>query len=571
MSLPSFFHRLLPHRRQAGRRHQAAPASSFTVLGFHLRDTSAATHQYLVEPSRNPEEQVALTDYSLPINDNFEAAIRNFARDTETQSDRLNLQITMPPGSDTIQNSPPRKRVKFASEPKLKCRICFEDIEGEYLTPCTTCKRPQCFNCITGQWSAALNDREQMPARCCSKILYHEVAKDILPPAELSIYKLRFDESNTANPFYCPVPTCSTFIPPRMLKPVRGKVTCPVCATQSCFKCRTVASNDHSCPETKDQPEFLKTFKYKQCPKCGIALVRMYGCPHIRCVCGAHVCYDCLRPINACYMKPCRVAREEGDGSQGDFADHESDDEVDAMDAPPAEPGQGNGDVISNAGTNPILEEVVADSISRPEEPGTGIEDAPTIAVGNSAHAHQEPAAGAPDRPSSETTVVVEVPAVPVEQLVNLDDPDNLEYEWEQGDYDFGEEPTDEYWDVWGCMHRFREFTMERVPEYWLKNLDTTKATGLECMTCFKDISIEGKALVFEGPKKFEESTIETNSKGDEDVGAETEAEIKAAQEEKRKARKNAVFECKECGVICCYQCKRGAIRKLTGFRKAAE
>src|ERR1700761_1115428 len=53
----------------------------------------------------------------------------------------------------------------------------------------------------------------------------------------------------------------------------------------------------------------------------------MYGCPHVRCQCGAHWCWDCQRPMNACYEKPCRAARDAGNHSDGAAEEADSDDD----------------------------------------------------------------------------------------------------------------------------------------------------------------------------------------------------------------------------------------------------
>ncbi len=254
----------LPLRRQrdgTGRRdEQTAPSpnlhtgssSSFTVLGFRPIDPATSRYQTRISEIRMQEQ----------------------------------FPFTMAPSFDLHEDGPPlRKKAKTVdSEPNIECRVCFSPIDdASYVTPCRTCRKPICFECIKGQWLAALSDHERMPVRCCGRVVYHDVAKNILPPAELAIYKLRFDESSTPNPFYCPLPTCSTFIPPRLLKPVRGKITCDICATISCVRCKQPASEDHRCPNTNEKATILKSFNYKLCPKCGTGIMRMFGCAHVRC------------------------------------------------------------------------------------------------------------------------------------------------------------------------------------------------------------------------------------------------------------------------------------------------
>jgi len=123
------------------------------------------------------------------------------------------------------------------------------------------------------------------------------------------------------------VPTCSTFIPPRIMQPVDNKIFCHICTTSICLKCKQVAHVDHQCAPTDSNIAKIKALDYKLCPKCGTGVMKMYGCSHIRCAaCGAHWCYDCQRPIIACYKRPCRAAQDGGQYDQGE-SDGESDSE----------------------------------------------------------------------------------------------------------------------------------------------------------------------------------------------------------------------------------------------------
>ncbi|EXJ64295.1 hypothetical protein A1O7_00631 [Cladophialophora yegresii CBS 114405] len=236
--------------------------------------------------------------------------------------------------------SPPRKRLKKEQPPtdkKIACRICFSHLDGLYSTPCRRCKGPECYECVAARFRTAVKDINRMPVTCCGLVMYHEVARGILTPTELEEYKQKYDERmNTVDPLYCPVPTCSTFLPPRMFNQNDNRVSCHVCDTVVCTKCKLYAGNGHTC-DTEDPRKFiLETFHYKLCPRCGTGVMKMYGCPHVRCQCGAHWCWDCQRPMNACYQKPCRAARNEGNYSDGEVEVIESDEENPATAPAPA-------------------------------------------------------------------------------------------------------------------------------------------------------------------------------------------------------------------------------------------
>jgi IBR domain, a half RING-finger domain len=173
-----------------------------------------------------------------------------------------------------------------------------------------------------------------MPPKCCS-IIPLSVIANLLDNAQIELYKAKYEEWATADRIYCPIPTCSTFIPPRMYtktcqrppvsygdagatatvltpsapnafnnlkKETKPHVVCPTCDVSVCTKCRSL-THIGECPESDLDPaleEQLKKWKIKRCPKCRAGVRRMYGCSHIECRCGAHFCWECMLPINQC-------------------------------------------------------------------------------------------------------------------------------------------------------------------------------------------------------------------------------------------------------------------------------
>jgi hypothetical protein len=56
---------------------------------------------------------------------------------------------------------------------------------------------------------------------------------------------------------------------------------------------------DQSCEAAKQQHQPLsdedkKKLGIRECPKCSEGFDKWYGCNHISCTCGAHICYVCL-------------------------------------------------------------------------------------------------------------------------------------------------------------------------------------------------------------------------------------------------------------------------------------
>lgn len=508
-------------------------------------------------------------------------------RTDSSEPSRTRTADAPPPDSDI---SPPRKRLKKEQPPeKLTCRICFTELDGLYSTPCRQCKGPRCYDCLKAHFRTAMRDIERMPVTCCGYVMHHEVAKGVLPDEEFEAYKQKYDERiNTVDPLYCPVPTCSTFIPPRMFPPNDTKVACHTCGTQVCTKCKQHAEDEHVCATEDSRKFILETFRYKICPRCGTGVMKMFGCPHVRCQCGAHWCWDCQRPMSACYQKPCSAAREDGNYSEGEDDVADSEDDVPANNesatAATEAPETTAPEPVVADEANPDLRQADADTLQEREQEAaevlTSLRDVPAPAPTLVAEPMQEiqsaslnteitteesaqnnedatqPEVDGPvqelEAPSAENPP----PDAPVSQpatddaaptqestntAMNLDDP--FQHDWEGASLDFGEEPTDESWDIWGCRHRFEDLGKDRVPSHWLVGVDPEKDTSLEveCMGCFK------KAKVWDDTPATANSTSKKTDK------------LKRAVECSRGG----------CGVVFCGACKKAARKRMLKERTA--
>jgi hypothetical protein len=108
-------------------------------------------------------------------------------------------------------------------EPEEQCVICCEKLPNkenpkharEVVQPCR-CDSLYCVSCIRNMFMDACKDTSRMPPRCCVQLQIHH-AKPFLTKEEVAQFKSKYEEWMTPSPFYCPVPTCSTFIPERLL------------------------------------------------------------------------------------------------------------------------------------------------------------------------------------------------------------------------------------------------------------------------------------------------------------------------------------------------------------------
>lgn len=97
-----------------------------------------------------------------------------------------------------------------------ECNICGESTKGLAVHPCNACHDPYCISCLKSMFLKACKDESLMPARCC-QIFQLSIVLPYLSQQEADLYRAKFEEWNSSDRVYCPVPTCSTFIPSRLI------------------------------------------------------------------------------------------------------------------------------------------------------------------------------------------------------------------------------------------------------------------------------------------------------------------------------------------------------------------
>lgn len=471
--------------------------------------------------------------------------------------DEPESSLAEPPGSahepaqPPVISPPPLKRVK-KEDPRPLCKICFDELDGPFSTPCRRCQAARCYDCLKKTFQVALQDMNRMPVTCCGAVMHFDVARGILSEEELTQYKMKYDEFVTADPLYCPVPTCSTFIPPRIFHSESARVTCHACKVVICTKCKQLSTPRHVCSQDKPRQFILETFHYKICPKCGTGVMKMFGCPHVRCQCGAHWCWDCQRPMNICYRKPCQSARDDGENSvQGDESESERDDPGGLLEENGLETREGE-------------QGLSEDRTVLPDEPVTSTLETATDQPVQAESSMLVPSTEAePLEASTESEVQPAIDVIPTTEtdtsrpaaaVLNLDDP--LQIEWENQSVDFGDEPADEGWDIWGCRHRFKTFIGSDPPRFWLVDVDTTNDTDfeIECMACFNKIKLwRDEAEV----KVGQDGSGNTNRPANHKV-----SRLQNRQTTKTSKGRYA-FECRLCGVVYCRPCKKAANKQV--------
>ncbi|KAF2476889.1 uncharacterized protein BDR25DRAFT_251318 [Lindgomyces ingoldianus] len=396
--------------------------------------------------------------------------------DAPQHGDNVALNPPLPPPPEVIPPVflPPPPPPPPPAEVKIVCIICCDQFSknqehSAVLRPCKSCGSAYCTACVKDMFIKACKDISRMPPKCCNMIQLH-VALPFLTNAEAATFREKYEEWSTPGPVYCPVPTCSAFISPRLFNqpnssrkgkqrvdsvigtPKSANIPCPKCQTEVCTHCRELAHESPGCKKLgfgmvdDETVALLMSWGYKRCPKCGNGVRRMWGCNHIQCRCGGQWCWICQKVWDECGGN-CYEDEDE------DF-DEDEDEEVSIQQSP--------------------------DNVAAPPVPGSTEELA-------------EPATAA-ESTTQPPVISIPTPAQPIRRPRNLD---NRPAHYWQENFHFGDEPNEEPPDrTWQCHHKFD--TAKVSFEESIRSAPT--ATRMECSKCWTHVHPEMKVPLTNKP-----------------------------------------------------------------------
>ena len=251
----------------------------------------------------------------------------------ETDSDLDNME---PPGHGfnfaTGQSALQHSSLPPGEEECLVC-VCSSRDGYKFIHPCKRNKEhAYCIECMRTMFLAACKDESRMPPKCCG-IIPLKIGLDLLSAADTKLFQSKFEEKMSADRFYCPIPTCSIFIPESLIPrfdisaaktPENGFLSdfpCPRCTSAICYRCRQISHPGAPCvsaPHDEIGAELLLKWNIKRCPKCGQGVRRMLGCPQMMCTCGANWCWNCSRAWKVCCRLGCTGNTNEMNAEHGD-------------------------------------------------------------------------------------------------------------------------------------------------------------------------------------------------------------------------------------------------------------
>ncbi|ETM47093.1 hypothetical protein L914_08139 [Phytophthora nicotianae] len=154
----------------------------------------------------------------------------------------------------------PAKRVKTTGNEKQEnervCVACYSSVRTPSQWRVMPCGHGYCAQCLAKMAKASLTDRNQVPISCCSKEIPMDYVERALGKNQFLQYKRYLAERD---------PKTSTL--------------------QSDRDYATLVQKNHG----------------KQCPQCGIGVLKIAGCNHITCPLGHYFCWECLETKCVCW------------------------------------------------------------------------------------------------------------------------------------------------------------------------------------------------------------------------------------------------------------------------------
>ena len=216
---------------------------------------------------------------------------------------------------------------EYASQPhvsvrpsdfQVECCVCLTQIEcPEELFRLEYCGHAYHTECVLMQVNP---NTVTLPVQCArDECLKQFVWRDFENIQRISDFKIEslvtaslrdYLEKNGDVARNCPTPDCRMVY----LTTENGKpFLCSHCGVRTCTKCHAPYHDGIDCKLYKamkqGEEEFLGWMQddpanRKMCPKCKAAIEKTYGCNHMTCRCGAHLCWLCLQCFNTgneCY------------------------------------------------------------------------------------------------------------------------------------------------------------------------------------------------------------------------------------------------------------------------------
>ena len=199
-----------------------------------------------------------------------------------------------------------------ATPPDTVCPVCLDNPEA-----CVRleCGHFYCYPCLKHFLTTGITDKNPVLAcmECLTPIPVNTLRR-ILPRSDLEdLFELAFNTHVRINPEkfkFCGTPHCTRLY---QLAPKDSEdppaFHCPSCLRSICSACQGVPHEGVTCfeweinqnSEVQKADALLEKWAGRKgkdvhrCPKCDAMIEKNKGCNHVRCHCGAHICWVCVQ------------------------------------------------------------------------------------------------------------------------------------------------------------------------------------------------------------------------------------------------------------------------------------
>ncbi|CEI65034.1 hypothetical protein FVEN_g11904 [Fusarium venenatum] len=185
---------------------------------------------------------------------------------------------------------------------EVECVSCLDDFHPKDVikVPCHS----YCRDCFVRLVSAACQNEQQWPPRCCLNEIPVKTVLRFIPSNLKKTFEDRSKEWElpVSERVYCSEPNCSLWIKPKRINQSRRRGICDR-SHLTCTLCRGPAHGEEECPQDVDMNltnQLAEDEGWKRCSKCHALVEHREACQHITCRCGNQFCYVCERRWRTC-------------------------------------------------------------------------------------------------------------------------------------------------------------------------------------------------------------------------------------------------------------------------------
>ena len=199
-----------------------------------------------------------------------------------------------------------------ATPPDAACPVCLD-----YPEACIRleCGHSYCYACLKHFLTTGITDKD--PVLTCMECVTPipvNILRKILPRSDLEdLFELAFSTHVRTNPEkfkFCGTPHCTRLYQLSSKDSVDPPAFhCPSCLRSVCSACQSIPHEGVTCfeweinqnAEVQKADALLQKWAgrkgkdVQRCPKCNAMIEKNKGCNHIRCHCGAHICWVCVQ------------------------------------------------------------------------------------------------------------------------------------------------------------------------------------------------------------------------------------------------------------------------------------